>query len=715
MADSLNLFLTCPKGVEDLLQAECAAHGLEDARAVIAGVQARATLQQAYRLCLWSRVASRVLLELGTFPVAGEADPYDGIRAMDWSPHLDARGSFAVDLKAPQAVVANTHFAALRVKDAIVDQFRERSGSRPGIDRDRPDIRVHVYIGRELASVYLDLSGTPLHQRGYRQGAGAAPLKENLAAAILLRSRWPDLAGQGRPLLDPMCGAGTLLIEAAMMATNTAPGLRRPYFGFNGWKQHDEVQWRALLSEAEGLRRETPGCRITGIEKSYKVTGIARQNARAAGFGDAIEILQADSLSAYSPGDAPGLLVTNPPYGKRLGVSAELKQLYLDLGQSVRAELPGWDISLFTAEHELARFFGLRAHRRNVLYNGAIRCTLYQYRLKASPPPETGGASDEERAMFANRLRKNHRHLSKWAKREGLGCYRVYDADIPQYAAAIDVYDGWVRVQEYAAPRTVNNVKAFIRLKDIVATVAEVLEVPPDRVIVKQRQRQSGTQQYNREGDSGATRVVTEYGLKFRVNLHDYLDTGLFVDHRITRRMIRENARGKSFLNLFAYTGVATVYAAAGGASGTTTVDLSNTYLDWARDNMALNGFRGDQHRFIRADCLQWLDEAGAAGGDRYDLVFLDPPTFSNSKRMEETLDIRRDHPALILKTLALLEQGGVLVFSCNARGFRLETQALAGFHVRDMTRATTSEDFRRKPQHKCWLIGRNEERLKTF
>ena len=722
MNNQLSLFATCPKGVEDLLATECKHSHLKDIRPSHGGVYCRGDLSAAYHLCLWSRTASRVLLQLARFDVSDHDDLYNGVQAISWPEHVSASGSLAIDCNSSHKVINNSHYAMLKVKDAIIDQFQSQLERRPNIERNRPDIRINVYIDRDSCSVYLDLSGEPLHMRGYRQQAGAAPLKENLAAAILLRSNWPALAAEGRPLIDPLCGSATLLLEAAYIATDKAPGLLRDYYGFSSWKQHDAAIWNRLHHEAEQKaeagKQQVPA--LIGIEKSFKVAGIARDNIRAAGFADLIEIKQADSVTVIR--DLPeitGLIVTNPPYGRRIGESDQLKQLYLDLGKSLKNHFPGWNIALFTASHELAKFFGLRAHHKNTLYNGALKCTLYQYRVREAQTGEDIQAKPAEQAdnrdaeMFANRLTKNLKHLRKWARREGISCYRIYDADIPQYAVAIDIYDGFVHVQEYEPPKTVNKVKAFVRIQDIIDQVAQVLEVNKSHIILKTRKRQSGSEQYQRLDEANRAMVVQESGLNFRVNLHDYLDTGLFLDHRPTRQMIMHIAKGKAFLNLFAYTGTATVYAAAGGAATTTTVDMSNTYLGWAQDNMALNGFKGEQHRFLREDCLQWLETA-AETGNRYQLIFLDPPTFSNSKKMETILDIKRDHAELIDKVMALLDEQGVLIFSSNARNFKLDSDALSDYILRDITKQTTSEDFRRKPAHKCWCLARNADALKA-
>lgn len=309
--------------------------------------------------------------------------------------------------------------------------------------------------------------------------------------------------------------------------------------------------------------------------------------------------------------------------------------------------------------------------------------------------------------MFANRLKKNLKNLGRWLKREDIHCYRLYDADIPEYALAVDVYEGdrrWVHVQEYEAPKTVDSAKAQARLQDALAVIPGVLAIPQNQVFFKVRRQQKGAAQYEKLASSGEFHEISEGGNRFLVNFTDYLDTGLFLDHRITRGLLTDMAAGKRFLNLFAYTGSGTVYAARGGAVATTTVDMSKTYLDWAQRNMALNGFVGKQHEFIHANCLEWLDRAPAT--QRFGLIFLDPPSFSTSKRMEGTFDVQRDHVTLLKKTARLLEPDGILIFSNNLRRFKMDRSALAALDIEDISRATLPKDFERNPKiHNCWKI----------
>jgi 23S rRNA (guanine2445-N2)-methyltransferase / 23S rRNA (guanine2069-N7)-methyltransferase len=312
--------------------------------------------------------------------------------------------------------------------------------------------------------------------------------------------------------------------------------------------------------------------------------------------------------------------------------------------------------------------------------------------------------------MFANRLRKNLRTIGAWARRQSIDCYRLYDADIPEYALAVDLYRGeslWVHCQEYAAPRSVDPVDAARRLEEAMATIPELLGVPEEQVFLKVRQRQKGTSQYQKLAQRGRFHEVREDHCRLLVNFTDYLDTGLFLDHRLTRALAAQLARGRKFLNLFAYTASATVHAALGGAATTTTVDMSRTYLDWAQRNLALNGIAGPEHLLIQADCLEWLEQANrAAAWHRYGVIFLDPPTFSSSKRMRNTFEVQRDHPRLIRQALHLLEPGGTLIFSNNYRRFRMDPPILEEFVVEDITARTLPRDFARNPRiHNCWLL----------
>ncbi|PLX83687.1 MAG: bifunctional 23S rRNA (guanine(2069)-N(7))-methyltransferase RlmK/23S rRNA (guanine(2445)-N(2))-methyltransferase RlmL [Desulfuromonas sp.] len=714
----MSFFATAARGLEPLLVDELLSLGGAQVRETRAGVSFVGTLQQAYRTCLWSRLASRVLLPLHSFDAETPEQLYAGVRSLDWTTHLAVEGCFAVDCSVSHSQMTHSHFVALRVKDAIVDQFRERSGQRPSIELERPDIRLNLYLHRDRATLSLDLSGSSLHRRGYRLDGIHAPLKQNLAAAILIRSGWPQIVAAGGALIDPMCGSGTLPVEAALMATDSAPGLLRDYFGFQGWRQFDEQQWTALKDEAvqrqaEGLQRKVPS--IAGYDTDSRAIRTAWQHARQAGLEKKIHF-EKRALGAMvpPPGSTDGLLVANPPYGERLGDVEELRTTYNRLGERMAQAFNGWHAAIITSNNKLARSIGLRAEKINTLYNGALKCQLLQFDLndenRWQSLAEGAGRKSAVRQlspaaeMFANRIRKNLKKLKKWATRENVDCYRLYDSDLPEYAVAVDLYADHIHLQEYQPPKEIPPAKAEARLREAVAALQQVLEVDEDKIHVKVRRRQKGTSQYEQLGRSGELIEVCEGNARFLVNLSDYLDTGLFLDHRSTRRLLQEMAGGVRFLNLFGYTGAATVHAALGGARETTTVDMSRTYLDRAGKNLALNGFDGSEHHMVQADCLDWIESASP----NYNLIFLDPPTFSNSKGMTGTFDVQRDHVALIRATVRLLSPGGVLIFSNNARTFKMDHEALSELELAEITKQTLPVDFERNPKiHNCWKIVR--------
>lgn len=701
-------FVTVPPGLEDLLAEELRQLGADQVRPGRAGVWVKGELAQLYRFCLWSRLANRVLLALSEFPCLDAEDLYVGVRAIPWDQHLAPDASLAVDFTGTNEHITNSHYGALRVKDAVVDWFRERYRVRPGVDTQHPDLRLHLHLHLDRARLSLDLSGDSLHRRGYRSEGGEAPLKENLAAALLLRAGWPGIAASGGPLVDPMCGSGTLPIEAVLMATDWAPGLLRDAFGFLRWRGHEPQLWRALLDEArerkaEGLTKVPP---IFGYDADERAVRRARENAARAGVSHLIRLEHRDLGDLNAP-PGTGLLIVNPPYGERLGELEALEPLYAQLGERLKASFQGWRAAVFTGNPELGKQMGLQAKRWHALLNGAIECRLLRFEVEpenfVSPgprPPPPLILPDLDSHPFANRLRKNLRHLRRWAQREGVSCYRVYDADIPEYAAALDVYEDWLHLQEYAPPADIDPAKAERRWRELAAIVPEVMGIPPERLFLKRRQRQKGAAQYQKQADLGLFHQVHEGKAVFWVNFTDYLDTGLFLDHRLTRGWLHGWAAGKHFLNLFCYTGTATVQAALGGAASTTSVDLSAVYLDWAERNLELNRLPERRHRLIQADCREWIQ----AERSTYDLIFLDPPTFSNSKRMEGTFDVQRDQVPLLQDCLARLAPGGSLIFSTNARRFQLDSAAFAGVEIQDLSAASLPEDFKRHPRiHRCW------------
>jgi 23S rRNA (guanine2445-N2)-methyltransferase / 23S rRNA (guanine2069-N7)-methyltransferase len=714
-------FATCAKGLEYLLVDELAALGAHSPREALAGVHFEGDLGTAYRACLWSRLASRILMPLAEFDAPEDTALYHGVRTIDWASHLAPTGTLAVDANLFASQMAHERYAEQRVKDAIVDQLREAHGTRPSVDTDAPDVRINLAVKRDRATLSLDLSGAALHRRGWRQGQGAAPLKENLACAVLLRGGWPEVHRAGGSLLDPMCGSGTLLIEGARMAGDVAPGLHRSYFGFLRWRGHDAALWDGLLAEARqraaaGLAALRPV--FFGYDADPEAIGIARRNALAAGVAEVVELdTRAVEALQPPPGAPPGLVVCNPPYDERLAADASL---YRSFGAALRRGFAGWRAAVLTGNEELGRALGLRVGKRYALYNGALKATLLRIdaieagdAATRAPKPLSEGAQ-----MVANRLRRNLRTSKAWRTREGVACYRAYDGDIPEYAAAIDVYRGWpetdadaagsaseadaqtwLHVQEYQAPADIPVETARQRLGDLVRAAIEVFEVPRDRVALKTRSRGKGGEKYGRMDRRGEFLRVREGDALLRVNLFDYLDTGLFLDHRPLRLRLAEESRGLRVLNLFCYTGAASVHAAVGGAASTTSVDLSATYLEWAGRNLALNGCAGRDHRLVQADALAWLE----AERGRYDLIFCDPPTFSNSARADD-FDLQREHLRLLRAAAGRLADNGLLLFSNNFRRFRLDPALEQEFEVREISAATVPPDFARNPRiHRAW------------
>jgi 23S rRNA (guanine2445-N2)-methyltransferase / 23S rRNA (guanine2069-N7)-methyltransferase len=791
------------------LARELVALGAADARERSTGVTFSGDLEVAYRACLWSRVANRVFLELARFEAVDAEGFYNAVREIDWTEHLGPGATLACDFSGQHPAITHTHFGALKLKDAIVDSVRDSRAWRPSVELERPSVRVHAHAHGNSIALSLDLSGESLHRRGYRGAAGEAPLKENVAAGVLLRSGWPDLAGSGAEFLDPMCGSGTFVIEAALIAADHAPGLGREYFGFLGWAGHDADAWERLTAEArararagldaavsrglEGAVRGTdrdPGAvrnargnaERAGVQRlvRFDVRALADAAPMARGQGASAALAGADNGLVPQGGDVPapqaeaalarqadsatagavagvsavGLLCTNPPYGVRLEDRDTARAVHRELGVVLRERFQGWTAAVLTGSPEFGLELGIRAHRTHTVWNGAIECRLLRMKVDTGSAREPGrlGKGDTNlretpgAQMFANRLGKNLKKQQAWADRSGVSCYRLYDADMPEYAFAIDMYrtiagaDGalpavstgapawpgaagdarvrptgtaspgagdltWLYVQEYAAPAEIELESVRKRRGEALSTLSDVTGVAQERVRVRTRRKNKRGEQYSKVQERDSYHVVMEDGLKFLVNFDDYLDTGLFLDHRITRGRLRAAASGKRFLNLFAYTCTATVHAAAGGAVSTTSVDMSNTYLNWAQRNFELNGLSPDRNGLVQADCRVWLQE-GVRSRERYDLIFIDPPTFSNSKRMEGVFDVERDHPEFIEGCVRLLAPGGLIVFSTNSQRFRLDESLSQRYDVRDISAKTLPKDFERNPRiHRCFEV----------
>jgi len=702
------LALTSP-GIEILLAQELKDLKAEQVVQKPEGVYFNTTIEQAYHICLRLRLATRVLLKIGEGAAENKDELYAAAKSVAWSDVFSVDTTFAIDFVGTSDEIRNTQFGALTVKDAIVDHFRELSEERPSVDKSAPQISFQARLLKQKVAIYLDFSGRSLFKRGYRENTGAAPLKEHLAAAIITRSGW--LEDTTKPLVDPMCGSGTVVIEAVLMAAGYAPGIDRAKWGFDFWLGHAHDAWKkakASAVEQSHIGLTQLKTKVFGVDLDSRVLKTAQQNARNAGIQRFIEFScknANDIKNAFGP---TGTILFNPPYGERIGELPELVETFALLGKKFKSHFVNWRVAVLTANVELLAMMKMVSFKRYKFKNGPLDCQFALYNLdeKQVASSNINAEFEQKDSAFANRLLKNKKTLKSWLKQGKVECYRLYDADIPEYNVAVDVYGEHLVIHEYAAPAKIDAEKVAKRLQEVVYFAPKVLNVATDKVVIKTRAKQKGKDQYQRVEQSKKSIIVDEYGAKLKVNLWDYLDTGLFLDHRKTRQIVAKKSKNKSLLNLFSYTGSVSVQAALHGASSVTTVDMSNTYLSWAQDNFVLNNLSGHKYQFIQADCLQWLKN----NEQKFDVVFIDPPTFSNSKRMGESFDVQRDHVSLITDGLKSLAEDGELIFTNNKRNFKMDFDAMAnlGVNVQEMSDITRDKDFQRnKHIHNSWLLTR--------
>lgn len=707
-----NVMVSCPRGVESLLLEECQEMGLADIRLTSSGVRASGGLEAIYRLVLHTRLANRVYIPLLKARVSDGASIYQACINYDWSQWIEEPKTLWINFHGTNQHIKNTMYGAQCIKDAIVDSYRNQNKMRPSVDKNQPMLSIHTHLKRDEMTISLDLIGKSLHQRAYRKHAGQAPMKENLAAAILLRSGWHHQMAKDSVLLDPCCGSGTLLIEALLMMLDMAPGLLHDGFSFMHFKNHDEELWNTLVNEAQ-LRveqaKKTFKGKFIGVDKHNSMIQQACQNLTALGLEEYISFQACDvqDLSIESQWrERPGFIITNPPYGHRLGENLKLQGLYQSIGDLIVHQCQNWTLGVLTTDPLLAKSTGLVYDRRYQFYNGPLECHLYLFNtstMKRSQAMEKELSNAEE--VLFNRLTKNKKRLSKWLSKNNIQCYRLYDADIPEYAVAIDVYEDYIHVQEYLAPKTISPQAAQKRMMEVYRVLLKFFATDEDKISIKQRSRQRGKAQYTKSNHPSLAVNVHEGRATFKVELGHYLDTGLFLDHRWIRQKIYSQAKGMRFLNLFCYTATASVHAALGGAETTYSVDLSKTYIEWSKENFRLNKIPLRQHHFIQEDCFSFLKK----NKQRFDMIFLDPPTFSNSKRMQGTLDIQRDHPALIRLAMRSLSPQGVLYFSNNFQKFKIDPQVGESFAVKDISSMSIQDDFKRRPNIHCLFEIRHQ------
>jgi 23S rRNA (guanine2445-N2)-methyltransferase / 23S rRNA (guanine2069-N7)-methyltransferase len=754
-----DLIATCGFGLESVVARELEGLGLPGKPAGVGRVLFQGGPEAICRANLHLRAADRVLVCVGRFEARDFGALFEGVRGLPWEAWIPPEGRFPVAGRSVRSLLSSVPACQRIVKKAIVERLRQGHG-RTDLPEIGPDFRVEVSLLKDMATLTLDTSGAGLHKRGYRPTGGEAALKETLAAGLVLLSGWTGR----RALVDPFCGTGTIAIEAAMLALDIAPGLNRG-FDAERWPMVPAELWARAREEARSradFANDRGGLAHTihASDLDERALALARRHARAAGVERHIHFKRQPFADLSSRVEF-GVIVTNPPYGLRMGDERQVEALYRSFPGVLR-RLPTWSFHILSGRLDLEQLVGREATRRRKLYNARVECTFYSFLGPKPPwmlrtrdgagvtvheeavradgdaerrePGETPGAraadaevavrpmpgpvfagdlrsrDEKELAEFEARLSKNARHRRRWSAR-GVACYRLYEKDCPDVPLVVDRYERFAHVVELERAHGRTPAQHAEWLDRARAIVARVLEIDPRDVFIKDKPRQRGRSQHERLGSEGRTAIVTESGLRFEVNLSDYVDTGLFLDHRITRGLVREAARGKRFLNLFCYTGAFTVYAAAGGAAATTSVDLSNTYLDWAARNMALNGFTapGAVHRLVRSDALSFIESH--APGPAYDLAIVDPPTYSRSKRTPEDWDVQEGHIRLLEGLFRLMAPAGVILFSTNSRRFRLDeaglTAAAGGraLTIREISHRTVPPDFRNRRIHRCWRL----------
>lgn len=721
-------FATCAANQQDILEHEIRSLGVEQTNTTNGGVEFECDLETAYKFTLYSRVASRLMLALFHDDDVIDADElYQSAMEIPWEDWVTPQTTFAITQTVRNCRwLKNGHFAAIRLKDAIVDRIKEKfEDERPNVDKDDPDVTFHIHVRGDDVLYFVDFSGRKLHKRGYRLAFIDASMRETLAATVIKRSEFRRvLEGEENleeipTLLDPFCGAGTILIEAALWASGVAPGLIDvDRFAFFNLSVHDEEVWDKVLQQAIKEEEE-------GIKKDFKFYGwdidpnaieVAKKNAQAAGVADKIEFAVKD-FTQITKEDVPsqlGYIVTDPPYGIRLD-ETDIETLYTNIGKILSDYFGGWHVSIVCGEKELLSHVNMKPNRTNSVMNAKIPCQIAHYYVFSEEERQEFIRKAEEKKkerlsqplsegaeMAYNRLLKNLEKLTPLMEKNGVTNYRIYDADMPEYNAAIDLYDGkYIVLSEYAPPSTIEEEVAQKRLEELVFATERATNIDIDSIFVKTRNKQRGTTQYEKLNSKNRLIIIRENDARYLVNFTDYLDTGIFLDHRPIRKKIKELAKDTRFLNLFCYTGTATVQAAMGGALSTVSVDVSSTYLDWAMRNMSLNDFKSMNHFYYKEDCMDFLYNSY----DKYDLIFCDPPTFSNGTG-RDSFDVQRDHKRLIHLCMRHLDKDGVLIFSNNNRKFVLDDYIYQDYDVKNITEESIGPDFERNNKiHQCFLI----------
>ena len=741
-------FARCAGGFEQVLAQELRALGARRVRPLKGGVSFFGKLADGYRACLWSRVATRIQLVLARVPAADADELYRGALAVEWERHVPSGATIAVDAHGENPQLRNTQFSALRVKDALCDRLRDARGWRPDVDARDPGVAIDVAVHQQKATLYLNLSGTSLHRRGYREDGvqTEAPLKETLAAGLLLAADWPALAQKGAMLIDPMCGSGTLAIEAAMIARDIAPGIFRESWGFDSWAQHDRALWEDLLTDAYARRAvASSGLRVLAGDLDERAIDIARENVRRAGVEDTVRLFVDDAarLSRHlgplrNRAMPAGLLVANPPYGERLLGEASLPDVYAALSTAVESLPQAWGVALITPDASVDTALGRIPAKTIDCYNGPIRTWVRVYETTGEAPlthevVSLAGVqrrvviSEANSAQFAARLRKVARERARWARREGVSCYRVYDCDLPDYALSVDLWQGSVLesdtgtssgeperflvVEERPRRASVDTQRAARRFADAVVLAAALLDVSAGNIVRKPWKDHRASARRRSDSSHHMPVLVAEHGYEFVVDLAADQASTLPLYLRGVRAEAAALASGSGqTAALFAESAAAAVAMLGGGAQGVTLVDGAQERLEAARESLRRNGFRDKRSRGVRAEVRSWL-RTEERNHHRYDLVLCVAPEWLSSRDAggKADWDLQRDHAELLLAASKLLSATGAILFAFAEGDCKPDIGALkaAKLECEDASGRVLPHDFERSRTKPCCLIIR--------
>ncbi|WP_422667278.1 bifunctional 23S rRNA (guanine(2069)-N(7))-methyltransferase RlmK/23S rRNA (guanine(2445)-N(2))-methyltransferase RlmL [Buchnera aphidicola] len=693
------LFASTHFGCEDLLEKELLSLGATNLELIKGGIYYTADEYTLYNILMWTRIASRVFLCIKKFTITNSNDLYFNTYQIHWDTIFDSKKTFMINFKGTNNIIRNSLFGVFTIKDAIIDYFYKKQSLRPIVNRISPDIRIKAVLFNNIIYLMLNLSGESLHKRGYSKvSKNITPIKKNLGISIVLRSKW----NKNTPLIDPMCGSGTLLIEAAMLCSNRAPGLRRKKWGFENWKQYNQETWVKIKKIAlEKFKIGIKKCNQDFLGYDYDINSIkeAKICALNAGVSQIVKFfnININNFKNVFNQTKIGTILSNPPYGERQQTESQLVALYIHIGYITKKYFTNWNLSIFSASTYLLNFIQMKCYQEYIYKNGPLDCFQRNYNI-------FDDITNKTENEYTNRLKKNIKRLKKWSILEGIECFRVYDADLPNYNIIVDIYKNWIVVQEYEAPKEINTHNAYKRLCKAIYETRKILSIPINNIVLKIRKKQKNGRQYQKLHNKNTFFIVKEYNTKFLVNLIDYLDTGLFSDKRLIRKIISEMSYGKSFLNLFCYTSTASVVAGLGGAISTTNIDISKTYLQWSIKNMSINNLMNKNHHFIQSDCLDWLKK----NNKMFDLIFVNPPTFSHSKKTNKKFELKKDYFTLIINLKRILKKNGTIIFSSSTHNFDMNLKDLnqIKLYAKNITAQTKSKDsFNSKNIYHSWLI----------